>query len=130
MKMTNFEMVKRFHERMELTVNKKPTIPDPEDKALRLKLIREEWVELGHELQFTDNIEHIAKEMADLLYVIYGTAVSYGIPIDDVFKEVHRSNMSKLDDNGKPIKNEDGKVIKGPNYTPANVSNVLKKFDK
>ena len=68
----------------------------------------------------------VAKELADLLYVVYGTAVSLGIPIDDVFCEVHTSNMSKLDDNGKPIYREDGKVLKGPHYFQPNLEFISK----
>jgi len=73
----------------------------------------------------TVNVVNLAKELADLLYVVYGTAAAYGIPIDDVYREVHRSNMSKLGPDGKPIYREDGKVLKGPNYTPADIQKVL-----
>ena len=63
--------------------------------------------------------------MADLLYVIYHAAITFGIPLDEVFKEVHKSNMSKLGDDGKPIFREDGKVMKGPNYKLPNLEKVL-----
>ena len=101
---------------------------------LRWKLIDEEYHETFKELYtYNDwaNLEvqkdiskqKLAKELADLLYVVYGTADCFGIDIDRVFAEVHRSNMSKLVD-GKPLKREDGKVLKGPNYTPPNLEFV------
>jgi len=91
---------------------------------MRLDLIEEEFIEVSEELPgFTADhaggaIDKAAftKELADLLYVVHGMAVTFGLPIDEVFERVHRSNMSKLDDNGKPIYREDGKVLKGPNY--------------
>lgn len=118
---TNFEKVQEFHNAMGTTRRTWP--PTQEELILRSDLIWEELNELMDEfVEFNpDQIDKkkIAKELADLLYVVYGTADSFGIPIDDVFAEVHRSNMSKLVD-GKPLKREDGKVLKGPNYTPPN----------
>ena len=67
----------------------------------------------------------ITKELADLLYVVYGFAVTFGLPIDEVFERVHRSNMSKLGDDGKPIYREDGKVLKGPNYQPPDLTDLF-----
>lgn len=89
-----------------------------EEKRLaefRLSLIDEEYGELVEALQWGD-LRFIAKEAADLVYVVVGTCVAFGIPFDEVFDAVHRSNMSKLDDDGKPYLREDGKVMKGPNY--------------
>ncbi len=100
--------------------------PSKELLNLRFALIIEEGNELAEELfpaslpTDGNNKKQIAKELADLLYVVYGTADAFGIDIDRVFEEVHRSNMSKLVD-GKPLKREDGKVLKGPNYTPPNL---------
>ncbi len=113
---TNFDKVREFTERMEMVHDVWP--PSYEERALRLSLIEEEFKEVLEEMNTFNKIK-LAKELADLLYVVYGTAVSFGIPIDEVFDEVHRSNMSKLVD-GKPLKREDGKVLKGPNYTPPN----------
>ena len=84
-------------------------------QELRLGLIDEEFTELKDALDDNDIVE-VADAISDLLYVVLGTAISYGIPIDKVFEEVHRSNLSKLDANGKPIRREDGKILKGPNF--------------
>ena len=95
-----------------------------------MKLIEEEKKELFDEFAKTSpenvNLVNVAKELADLLYVVYGTAAAYGIPIDDVYREVHKSNMSKLGEDGKPIYREDGKVLKGPNYKPADLNKFFK----
>ena len=139
---SNFELVRDFH----FAFNKKqdpsfPTVPDVDTAILRGNLIKEEVIETFDEMgvYFDNNLDirynvvknnvnlvNIAKELADILYVVYGTAAAYGIPIDDVFREVHRSNMSKLGDDGKPVYREDGKVLKGPNYTPADISKIIK----
>lgn len=95
---------------------------------LRKNLISEEYKELMEALDMDDGPEKtvaIADAMADLLYVVNGTAVSFGIPLDDVFEEVHRSNMSKLDENGQPMVRADGKILKGPNFREPNISQVL-----
>jgi predicted HAD superfamily Cof-like phosphohydrolase len=135
---SNFDMVKEFHR----TFNKepdppKPTLPSPENTVLRMKLMCEELQETLHELGYSVTFDitpvadfsssepldlaKVAKELADLLYVTYGTAASLGIDIDEVFAEVHRSNMSKVGPDGVPMYREDGKVLKGPNYTPPNI---------
>jgi predicted HAD superfamily Cof-like phosphohydrolase len=91
--------------------------PDDEKRvtAFRIALIDEEYDELIEALNWGDR-RFIAKELADLVYVVIGTAVALGIPFDAVFDAVHKSNMSKLDDEGKPYLRADGKVEKGPNY--------------
>ena len=91
---------------------------------LRRNLIEEEYKEVieAHE---GEDLAALAKEFCDLVVVIVGTAVSYGIPFDECFAEVHRSNMSKLGADGKPIYNEFGKVMKGPNYRPANLREII-----
>lgn len=124
--MTNYEMVREFHS----VFNHPMSIPFANDAELtfRRRLIEEELAEFTKE-QFNGAFEvsvegqitrttktKLAKELSDLLYVLYGFAVVYGIPIDDVFSRVHQSNMSKLGVDGKPILREDGKVLKGPNY--------------
>jgi len=130
--MTNAEKVSEFHTAMGMTNRIWP--PTEEEIELRKKLIKEEWIEVQEEThpyyegnfrpEYLDKTK-IAKELADLLYVTYGTAVSFGIPIDEVFAEVHKSNMSKLVD-GKPVKREDGKVLKGPNYQPPQLEHIFK----
>jgi len=98
---------------------------------MRMDLIDEEVDEVSQELPayFPDggHIDKAAltKELADLLYVTYGFAVTFGLPIDEVFERVHRSNMSKLGDDGKPIYREDGKVLKGPNYQPPTLEDLF-----
>lgn len=99
---------------------------------LRGELIEEEFEEVYKELPNYDihksaEIDKAAltKELADLLYVTYGMAVTFGLPIDEVFERVHRSNMSKLGDDGKPIYREDGKVLKGPNYEKPNLDDLF-----
>ena len=77
------------------------------------------------ELENATSIENIAKELSDLLYVVYGCADVLGIPMDECFAEVHRSNMSKLDKDGKPVLREDGKILKSELYTPANLKPIL-----
>lgn len=124
---TNFQKVKEFHEVMGMTIGKWP--PKDEELELRLNLISEEFDELETEFElepdreYDTEINKVAKELADILYVTYGTAVSFGIDIDKVFAEVHKSNMSKLED-GKPVKREDGKVLKGKNYAPPNLEQL------
>jgi predicted HAD superfamily Cof-like phosphohydrolase len=120
--LSNFSKVIEFHKVMGMSSEWPPSenLVD-----LRNNLIQEEVIEVNDEL-FPEgcvplNKQKVAKELADLLYVTYGTAVSFGIDIDRVFAEVHRSNMSKLV-NGKPLKREDGKVLKGPHYTLPDLS--------
>lgn len=121
---TNFRKVKEFCKVFGHTVNERPQWPDVDTVRLRISLIREESIETIKALSEED-IPEIAKELADLLYVTYGTAVAFGIDLDKVFNEVHKSNMSKVGEDGKPIFRADGKVLKGPNYKPANIERVL-----
>lgn len=97
--------------------------------AVRMELIREEYKEAMDELLDIQNgdgsIFRTAKELADLLYVVYGAAVFLEIPLEEAFEEVHRSNMSKLGADGKPVLRKDGKILKGPNYSEANMEKVF-----
>lgn len=144
---TNFELVKEFH----AAFNK---VPDPEVpteqsdniRMLRHKLIEEEFNEVTQELQMEiwDDFEYmdvknhpkydkgfdinrLAKELSDLLYVVYGTAAAYGIPIDDVYRKVHQNNMSKLQPDGTVKYREDGKVLKPDTYVPLDTSKLLER---
>lgn len=103
-----------------------PSLISPEARAVRARLMEEELREVIEAME-SEPLENTAKELADLLYVVYGTIGAYGLSdkMEAVFDEVHRSNMSKLGADGKPIVREDGKVLKGPNYTPADVARVL-----
>ena len=113
-------MVEAFHRTFEIIVNPAPTVVDERTRGLRVRLIQEEFDELKDALA-AENLSSIAKEMADLLYVVYGTAVSYGIDMDPVFREVHRSNMSKIGG----YKREDGKWVKPATYSPACIEPIL-----
>lgn len=123
--MSNFyNDVKEFHKAFGQRVGQTPAIPeDIGERELRMNLLEEEFNEYL-QAEAESNIIEIADALADIVYIACGTAVSYGIPLDKVFEEVHRSNMSKLVD-GKPIYREDGKVLKGKNYTPPNIQLTL-----
>jgi predicted HAD superfamily Cof-like phosphohydrolase len=113
-------MVQEFHRRFDILIHALPTIPDDATKELRMRLIQEEFLELQEALAKQD-LAAVAKELADLLYVVYGTAVSCGIDMEPVFQEVHRSNMSKVGGH----KRADGKWVKPPGYSPASVQPIL-----
>ena len=120
-----YEDVKDFHLAFRQRVGNAPYLPGEEERILRRKLLKEEFYEYldGED---KDDIVEIADALADLIYIACGTAVSYGIPLDKVFAEVHRSNMAKLVD-GKPLYREDGKVMKPAGWTPPDVKGVLEK---
>lgn len=116
------EQVTEFHRTFGVAINE----PISEDLAeLRAGLLDEECQEVTDALLMWGRME-IAKELADLVYVAYGTAVSFGIDLDLAITEVHRSNMSKLGLNGRPILRDDGKVLKGPNYQPPDMTAAVK----
>lgn len=120
----NADHVKVFHERFGLPVLDKPDFPSEERVVLRMNLISEEMGELASAVLNRDIVE-VADALADLLYVTYGMAHEFGIPIDKVFEEVQASNMTKLGEDGKPIKRADGKIMKGPNFRPPDIKSVL-----
>jgi predicted HAD superfamily Cof-like phosphohydrolase len=113
-------MVLEFHQQFDIHVASVPTLPDEATECLRIRLIQEEFDELQEALHQKE-LPNIAKELADLLYVVYGTAVSYGIDMEPVFHEVQRSNMSKVGG----YKREDGKWVKPATYSPANIAPIL-----
>lgn len=94
-------------------------------KPVRKTLLEEEYTELQEALESGDRLA-IAQELADLIYVAYGTGLVYDIDVDTALAEVHRANMSKLDENGQPILRADGKVLKGPNFRPPDMSQAVK----
>ena len=108
------------------TRNTKPTLLDPSESMLRYELGKEELIEYLEACNNDDLVE-ITDALADQLYILLGTMVAHGMQdiIEDVFDEVHRSNMSKLGVDGKPIYREDGKILKGPNFTPPNIGQFL-----
>jgi predicted HAD superfamily Cof-like phosphohydrolase len=123
---SNFDLVHDFHEAFGQPVRTKPQNIPFKETTLRRALITEELQEL-REAHDAGDIVGIADALADLLYVVYGTAVVHGIDIDQVFYEVHRSNMSKLGLDGKPVMRADGKVLKGPTYSPPDIAGVLRR---
>ena len=122
--MSNFEDVKIFMETFGQIVRTKPQFPDEKTTQLRFDLIKEELNELEQAMK-TKNLKEIADALTDILYVTYGAGYAYGINLDKCFKEVQRANMSKLGKDGKPIYNEKGKVMKGPNYSKPNLKQFV-----
>ena len=122
--MSNFEDVKKFMSTFGQIVRTKPQFPDEKTMQLRFDLIKEELNELDHAMK-TKNLKEIADALTDILYVTYGAGYAYGIDLDKCFKEVQRANMSKLGKDGKPIFNEKGKVMKGPNYSEPNLKQFV-----
>lgn len=140
--MDKMSMLKEFHQAFGHPINEEPDLKEIE---LRMNLVAEEFKESIDEFitlwgcyKTKDFFEKskmekatketktaLSKELSDLLYVVYGTAVSFGLPLDEVFKRVHESNMSKLGEDGKPIYREDGKVLKGPNYKPVDLTDLF-----
>ena len=123
--MTPFRSVGAFHEAFGLPVRDHPTadIP-PEEAHLRQALLDEEVDELRAAVAAGD-VVGIADALADIIYITCGTAHAYGIDLDAVIAEVHRSNMTKLGADGRPVYRDDGKVLKGPAYEPPRVADVL-----
>ena len=122
--MSNFEDVKKFMDTFGQIVRTKPHFPDDKTMQLRFDLIKEELNELEHAMK-TKNLKEIADALTDILYVTYGAGYAYGIDLDKCFKEVQRANMSKLGADGKPIYNDKGKVMKGPNYSEPNLKQFV-----
>jgi len=118
-----YEDVKYFQTAVGQNVGQAPAFPDRDERVLRMRLLREEFEEYNQG-EYNNDLENIAKELADIIYIVCGTAVSYGIPLDRVFDEVHRSNMAKLVD-GKPVRRDDGKILKPEGWTPPDVKKIL-----
>ena len=123
--MSFYTDVRDFHQAFGQRIGDKPELPDVSERTLRIKLITEEFNELCDAEEANDIVE-VADALADIIYIACGTAVSYGIPLDDVFAEVHRSNMSKLV-GGKVIRREDGKIQKPEGWTAPDIKGVLNK---
>ena len=113
--MTNFENVKKFMQTFGQEVRTKASFPNDKITNLRINLIKEELLELEEAIKKKD-IKEVADALTDILYVTYGAGHAFGINLDKCFEEVQNSNMSKLGADGKPIYNEQGKVMKGPDY--------------
>ena len=123
--MTNFEKVGIFMKTFGQEVKTNPSLSTNQINELRVSLIKEELEELKEAMDKKDLIE-VADALTDILYVTYGAGHAFGINLDNCFKEVQNSNMSKLDLNGKPIYNDKGKVMKGPNYFKPDLSKFVK----
>ena len=113
--MSNFESVKKFMETFGQEIKEKAGFPDDKITSLRYELIKEELDELRVAIDNKD-MKEVADALTDILYVTYGAGHAFGINLDKCFEEVQNSNMSKLGSDGKPIYNDKGKVMKGPNY--------------
>ena len=122
--MTNFNKVKLFMKTFGQEVKNKPSFSTSKINELRFNLIKEELEELKEAMSNNDLLE-VADALTDILYVTYGAGHAFGIDLDKCFEEVQNSNMSKLDENGKPIYNDAGKVMKGPNYFKPNLSKFV-----
>ena len=122
--MTNFNKVGTFMKTFGQEVKNKPSFSTDKINKLRIDLIKEELDELKDAMDNKDLLE-VADALTDILYVTYGAGHAFGINLDKCFEEVQNSNMSKLDENGKPIYNDAGKVMKGPNYFKPNLSKFV-----
>ncbi len=122
--MTNFNKVGIFMKTFGQEVKTKPSFSSDKINKLRLDLIKEELTELTEAMNNKDLLE-VADALTDILYVTYGAGHAFGINLDKCFEEIQSSNMSKLDENGKPIYNEHGKVMKGPNYFKPNLKKII-----
>ena len=122
--MTNFEKVGVFMKTFNQDVKVKSSLSTDKINLLRISLINEELEELKQAMS-EKNLTEVADALTDILYVTYGAGHAFGINLDKCFEEVQNSNMSKLDDNGKPIYNESGKVMKGPNYFKPDLSKFV-----
>ena len=131
-----FGKVKEFHDAFGHPFGLSLKHTDPDQFWFRWRLIQEEMKELGLEFTNADgelfehemilsNRDKILKETADLLYVIFGLCVTYNLPIGEAFNRVHRSNMSKLGTDGKPVRRDDGKILKGPNYKEPDLKDLV-----
>ena len=122
--MSNFNKVGTFMKTFSQEVKTKPSFSGDKINKLRIDLIKEELDELQEAMKNNDLLE-VADALTDILYVTYGAGHAFGIDLDKCFDEVQNSNMSKLDENGEPIFNESGKVMKGPNYFKPNLSQFV-----
>jgi predicted HAD superfamily Cof-like phosphohydrolase len=117
--------VKEFQQAFGQRVGDHPFLPNANERELRMRLMKEEYKEYK-KAEKANDLVNLASELADIIYIACGTAVSYGIPLNEVFEEVHKANMSKLID-GKVIRRDDGKIQKPEGWQPANIEAILKK---
>lgn len=125
-----YEQVKQFHEVFGINIEPKPIIPNDERCRLRFVIQAEELDEFAVAC-VSDDLTEVVDAVIDQLYILFGTALEFGLSVElleECFDEVHRSNMSKLDGNGKPVRRADGKVIKGKNYSRPNLAPIIEKY--
>ena len=127
--MSNFENVKNFMRVFGQEIKNKAEFPEEKVVKLRFELIKEELLELEEAIKEKNLIE-VADALTDILYVTYGAGTAFGIDLDKCFDEVHNSNMSKLGKDGKPIYNNDGKVMKGPSYYKPDLRKLLTWYER
>ena len=127
--MTNFERVRKFMEIFGQEIKEKAEFPSEKITSLRQDLIKEELDELKEAID-TKDIKEVADALTDILYVTYGAGHAFGIDLDKCFEEVQNSNMSKLGSDGKPIYNDKGKVMKGPNYFKPDLTKFVAQWKK
>jgi predicted HAD superfamily Cof-like phosphohydrolase len=118
-----YQDVKEFQTAVGQNIGTEPKFPNIRERKLRMDLMLEEMKEYM-ESEEKDDLENLAKELADIIYITCGTAASYGIPLDRVFNEVHKSNMAKLVD-GKALRREDGKILKPEGWMPPDIKKIL-----
>jgi predicted HAD superfamily Cof-like phosphohydrolase len=123
--MNNFQKVKKFMQTFAQEVKNETEFPSEKIIQLRYELIKEELEELNQAIKDRD-MKEVADALTDILYVTYGAGHAFGVDLDKCFDEVQNSNMSKLGSDGKPIYNENGKVMKGPNYFKPDLNKFLK----
>lgn len=123
--MDTLALVRDWHEHFEVPINPKPSLPD-ERIAMRLAILEEEVRELREAIE-TNDMTEVLDALCDIQFVLDGTFLEFGLHgvKDDAFQEVYRSNMSKLGEDGRPVHREDGKVMKGPNFTPPNLAQFI-----
>lgn len=122
--MNPYRDVLEFHEKFNQRIGVKPEFPDAGERFLRIGLLNDE-VEEYLESEQSNDFVNLARELVDIIYIVCGTAISYGIPLDKVWDAIHEANMRKLGPDGKPIYREDGKILKPPGWTPANINEIL-----
>lgn len=126
---SHLELVKEFHKCFGAPVSKGVHLSDRDLNNLRIKLLYEEYTELVREFNRPDgktpDPQKVTKELSDLLYVLLGAAIAWGLPLDQAFRQVHMSNMSKLGPDGEPVRRGDGKILKGPNYFEPNLERLF-----
>ena len=123
--MDMFNAVKEFHQAFGQRVGDYPFLPSSHERELRVRLMKEEYKEYKKAEEQSDLV-NLASELADIIYIACGTAVSYGIPLDEVFEAIHKANMAKLV-NGQALRREDGKIQKPEGWQPADIAAILKK---